>query len=107
MRCVLGVVAGAAVGYARMADKPAATLLHLGPGLALANLHTAKRAYSTVVNLVGDQATYHLEHDACEYILWCIDSVRENPILWTPQKSLCWTTGDSLCINVSFLLRRR
>ena len=70
MRCVLGlfegVVTGAADGYARMADKPAATLLHLGPGLAngLANLHNAKRARSPVVNIVGDHATYHLKHDA-------------------------------------------
>ncbi len=36
MRCVLalfeGVVTGAADGYARMAEKPACTLLHLGPG---------------------------------------------------------------------------
>jgi acetolactate synthase-1/2/3 large subunit len=70
MRCVLGmfegVVTGAADGYARMADKPAATLLHLGPGLAngLANLHNLKRAHSPVVNIVGDHATYHLKHDA-------------------------------------------
>jgi len=70
MRCVLGlfegVVTGAADGYARMADKPAATLLHLGPGLAngLANLHNAKRANSPMVNVVGDHATYHLKHDA-------------------------------------------
>ena len=70
MRCVLGlfegVVTGAADGYARMADKPAATLLHLGPGLAngLANLHNAKRARSPVVNIVGEHATYHLKHDA-------------------------------------------
>lgn len=70
MRCVLGlfegVVTGAADGYARMADKPAATLLHLGPGLAngLANLHNAKRARSPMVNVVGDHATYHLHHDA-------------------------------------------
>jgi acetolactate synthase I/II/III large subunit len=70
MRCVLGlfegVVTGAADGYARMADKPAATLLHLGPGLAngLANLHNAKRARSPVVNIIGDHATYHLKHDA-------------------------------------------
>jgi acetolactate synthase I/II/III large subunit len=38
VRCVLGlfegVATGAADGYARMADKPASTLLHLGPGLA-------------------------------------------------------------------------
>ena len=70
MRCVLGlfegVVTGAADGYARMADRPAATLLHLGPGLAngLANLHNARRAYSPVVNVVGDHATYHRQYDA-------------------------------------------
>ncbi|PWE54069.1 acetolactate synthase large subunit [Metarhizobium album] len=70
MRCVLGlsegVVTGAADGYARMADKPAATLLHLGPGLAngLANLHNARRARTPMVNVVGDHATYHLVHDA-------------------------------------------
>ncbi|HVL76161.1 MAG TPA: thiamine pyrophosphate-binding protein, partial [Noviherbaspirillum sp.] len=70
MRCVLGlfegVVTGAADGYARMAGKPAATLLHLGPGLAngLANLHNARRAGSPVVNIVGEHASYHLKHDA-------------------------------------------
>jgi len=70
IRCVLGlfegVVTGAADGYARMADKPAATLLHLGPGLAngLANLHNARRAFSPIVNLVGDHPATHLPHDA-------------------------------------------
>ena len=70
MRCVLGlfegVVTGAADGYFRMADRPAATLLHLGPGLAngLANLHNAKKARSGIVNIVGEHATYHLAHDA-------------------------------------------
>lgn len=70
MRCVLGlfegVVTGAADGYYRMADRPAATLLHLGPGLAngLANLHNAKKARSGIVNVVGDHATEHLELDA-------------------------------------------
>jgi acetolactate synthase I/II/III large subunit len=70
MRAVLGlfegVVTGAADGYGRMADKPAATLLHLGAGLGngLANLHNARRAFSPVVNIVGDHATYHLEFDA-------------------------------------------
>jgi acetolactate synthase-1/2/3 large subunit len=69
MRCVLGlfegVVTGAADGYARMADKPACTLLHLGPGLAngIANLHNASRAHVPIVNLVGQHATYHLRHD--------------------------------------------
>src|SRR6267378_7993347 len=53
-------------GYARMAGKPAATLLHLGPGLGngIANLHNARRARSPIVNIVGDHATYHLQHDA-------------------------------------------
>ena len=70
MRGVLGlfegVVTGAADGYARMAGKPACTLLHLGPGLAngLANLHNARRAYSPIVNVVGEHATYHRHLDA-------------------------------------------
>jgi len=70
MRCVLalfeGVATGAADGYARMAEKPAATLLHLGPGLAngLANLHNASKASTPVVNIVGDHATYHRQYDA-------------------------------------------
>jgi acetolactate synthase-1/2/3 large subunit len=70
MRCVLGlfegVVTGAADGYYRMVERPAATLLHLGPGLAngLANLHNAKKARSGIVNIVGEHATYHLAHDA-------------------------------------------
>lgn len=70
MRCVLGlfegVVTGAADGYYRMADRPAATLLHLGPGLAngLANLHNAKKARSGIVNIVGEHATTHLALDA-------------------------------------------
>jgi acetolactate synthase-1/2/3 large subunit len=64
-RCVLGlfegVVTGAADGYARMAGKPAATLLHLGPGLAngLANIHNARRARSPMVNIVGEHGTAH------------------------------------------------
>ena len=61
-----GVATGAADGYARMAGRPAATLLHLGPGLGngLANLHNARRAQSPVVNIVGDPATYHKQYDA-------------------------------------------
>jgi acetolactate synthase-1/2/3 large subunit len=70
MKCVLGlqenVVTGMADGYFRMAEKPACTLLHCGPGLAngLANLHNARRARSGIVNIVGDQATYHRPYDA-------------------------------------------
>jgi acetolactate synthase-1/2/3 large subunit len=61
-----GVCSGAADGYARMTGKPALTLLHLGPGLgnAIANLHNARRARSPVVNVVGDQATWHRAADA-------------------------------------------
>lgn len=70
MRAMLGLfegaVTGAADGYGRMAEKPAATLLHLGPGLAngLANLHNARRASTPLVNIVGDHATYHAQYDA-------------------------------------------
>jgi acetolactate synthase I/II/III large subunit len=61
-----GVATGAADGYARMAEVPAATLLHLGPGLGngLANLHNARRARTPVLNIVGDHATYHTQYDA-------------------------------------------
>ena len=61
-----GGATGAADGYARMADKPASTLLHLGPGLGngFANLHNARRAHTPVVNIVGDHATYHKQYDA-------------------------------------------
>src|SRR3974390_1031243 len=70
MRAVLalfeGVATGAADGYARMAGRPAATLLHLGPGLGngLANLHNARRARTPIVNIIGDHATYHTRYDA-------------------------------------------
>ncbi|HEX4244773.1 MAG TPA: acetolactate synthase large subunit, partial [Acidimicrobiales bacterium] len=70
LRAVLGlfegVATGAADGYARMTGRPAATLLHLGPGLGngLANLHNARRAYSPILNIVGDHATTHWRYDA-------------------------------------------
>jgi acetolactate synthase-1/2/3 large subunit len=70
MRAVLGLfegaVTGMADGYGRIAEKPAVTLLHLGPGLAngLANLHNARRAATPIVNVVGDHATYHAQYDA-------------------------------------------
>ena len=70
MRTILGlfegVATGAADGYARMTDRPAATLLHLGPGMAngIANLHNARRANVPLVNIVGDHATYHKQYDA-------------------------------------------
>ncbi|MEI9885382.1 MAG: acetolactate synthase large subunit [Rhizomicrobium sp.] len=70
MRAILGLfegaVTGMADGYGRIAEKPACTLLHLGPGLAngLANLHNARRAATPIVNIVGDHATYHAQYDA-------------------------------------------
>ena len=61
-----GVVTGAADGYYRMSEGPAATLLHLGPGYAngAANIHNANKAASGMVNIVGDHATYHRQYDA-------------------------------------------
>ncbi|WP_326538096.1 acetolactate synthase large subunit [Pseudorhodoferax sp.] len=69
MRSVLclfeGVATGAADGWYRMKDRPASTLLHLGPGLAngLANIHNAKRAASGMVNIVGEHSASHLRYD--------------------------------------------
>lgn len=70
IRCILGlfegVVTGAADAYYRIAERPASTLLHLGPGLGngIANLHNAKKARSGIVNIVGEHAGYHIKHDA-------------------------------------------
>ncbi|PMQ11564.1 putative acetolactate synthase large subunit IlvX [Pseudomonas sp. AD21] len=70
MQCVLGlqenVVTGMADGYFRIARKPACTLLHCSPGLGngLGNLHNARRANAGIVNIVGDQATFHRPYDA-------------------------------------------
>ncbi|MBT4491851.1 MAG: acetolactate synthase large subunit [Gammaproteobacteria bacterium] len=70
MRSILGlfegVCTGAADGYARMAGKPACTLLHLGPGLSngSANLHNALKANMPIVNLIGDHASFHKKYDA-------------------------------------------
>lgn len=60
-----GVCTGAADGWYRMTDRPASTLLHLGPGLAngLANIHNAKRASSGMVNIVGEHSASHLKYD--------------------------------------------
>ncbi len=56
---------GMADGYGRVARDPSVTLLHCGPGLAngLANLHNARKARSPVLNIVGDQATYHAQFE--------------------------------------------
>ena len=61
-----GVCSGAADGYARMTGRPAATLLHLGPGLAngLSNFHNARKARSPIVSIVGEHSTQHQSYDA-------------------------------------------
>jgi len=70
VRCVLGlseiVVTGCADGYGRMTGRPASTLLHCGPGFTngIANIHNARRAFTPMVNIVGDHATYHRVYDA-------------------------------------------
>lgn len=77
-----GVATGAADGYGRMADKPAAVLLHLGPGLGngLANLHNARKGHTGVVNIVGDHATYHKQFDA--QLESDIETVARNVSTW-------------------------
>jgi acetolactate synthase I/II/III large subunit len=86
MRAVLatfeGVATGAADGYARIADRPGVTLLHLGPGLGngLANLHNARKAKSPIVNIVGDHATYHTQYDA--QLQSDIETVARNVSTW-------------------------
>lgn len=60
-----GVCTGAADGYGRIKQKPAMTLLHLGPGFAngIANLHNARRARTPVLNIVGEHATWIRPYD--------------------------------------------
>src|SRR5205807_1509925 len=83
-----GVATGAADGYSRMAGRPGATLLHLGPGLGngLANLHNARKGKVPVVNIVGDHATYHVKYDA--QLQSDIETVARNVspnFVWTSQ----------------------
>jgi acetolactate synthase I/II/III large subunit len=91
MRAVLatfeGVATGAADGYARIADRPGVTLLHLGPGLGngLANLHNARKAKTPIVNIVGDHATYHTQYDA--QLQSDIETVARNVSTWVRTSS--------------------
>jgi acetolactate synthase-1/2/3 large subunit len=86
MRAILalfeGVATGAADGYARMSDRPGATLLHLGSGLGngLANLHNARKGKVPIVNIVGDHATYHTKYDA--QLQSDIETVARNVSSW-------------------------
>jgi|CZKU01.1.fsa_nt_gi acetolactate synthase-1/2/3 large subunit len=90
-----GVATGAADGYGRMADKPAATLLHLGPGLGngLANLHNARRAHTPIVNVVGEHATFHRKYDPPLYS--DIESIARGASEWTRTiESVATLSGD-------------
>ena len=95
MRAVLtlfeGVASGAADGWARMTGRPAATLLHLGPGLAngIANLHNARRARTPVLNVVGDHATTHKRYDAP--LESDVDALAGSVSTWVRR---CLTTAD-------------
>lgn len=108
MRAVLGlfegVVTGAADGYARMTGRPAATLLHLGPGLGngLANLHNARRAATPVVNIVGDHATYHARFDAP--LQSDIESVARNVSGWYRSSTSTAAVGQDAADAVAAAL---
>jgi acetolactate synthase-1/2/3 large subunit len=97
MRAVLalfeGVATGAADGYARIAGRAAATLLHLGPGLGngLANLHNARRAHSPILNIVGDHAISHRRYDA--QLQSDIETVARN------VSTFVRTTGDTASLG--------
>jgi acetolactate synthase-1/2/3 large subunit len=88
-----GVATGAADGYGRMADKPAATLLHLGPGLGngLANLHNARKGHTGIVNIVGDHATYHKKYDA--QLESDIETVARNVSTWIRRSETSAAVG--------------
>ncbi len=99
-----GVATGAADGYARIADRPAAVLLHLGPGLGngLANLHNARKAFTPIVNIVGDHATYHKQYDA--QLESDIETVARNVSTWIRSsdstKALPGDAADALAAAV-------
>jgi acetolactate synthase-1/2/3 large subunit len=99
-----GVATGAADGYARIAGRPAATLLHLGPGLGngLANLHNARKAHTPVVNIVGDHATYHHQYDA--QLESDIETVARNVSSWihasTVTRELAADAADAVAAAI-------
>ncbi len=95
MRAVLalfeGVCTGAADGYGRMRGTPAATLLHLGPGLGngIANLHNARRAGTPVINLIGNHTLEHVAYDAP--LTSDIDTLARNVSSWIKSDSTAST----------------
>jgi acetolactate synthase I/II/III large subunit len=96
-----GVATGAADGYARMHDLPAAVLLHLGPGLGngLANLHNARRSHAPVVTIVGDHATYHKQFDAP--LESDIDAVARNVSTWIRRSVRAENAGSDAAAAVA------
>jgi acetolactate synthase I/II/III large subunit len=99
-----GVATGAADGYARMSGRPAATLLHLGPGLAngLANLHNAMRANVPLVSIVGEHATWHLQYDAPLTSDIAGYARQSSPFIRTPQ-----TAGEIAAATAEVLVAAR
>ena len=99
-----GCCTGAADGYARMVDKPAMTLLHLGPGLAygLANLHNAKRAHTPVFNVIGEHATWHRPYDPP--LAMDIEELADTVSGWqsttTSPRSLSHNTADAIAASL-------
>ncbi len=106
MRAVLtlfeGVATGAADGYARMAGKPAATLLHLGCGLGngLANLHNARKGKTPIVNIIGDHARFHVKYDA--QLQSDIETVARNVSTWVrtseSTEALCRDAAEAIAV---------
>jgi acetolactate synthase I/II/III large subunit len=102
-----GVATGAADGYARIAGKPAMTLLHLGSGLtnAGANLHNARRARSPMINLIGDHATYHLQHDAP--LTSDIDTLAKPNAVWQARMGQAAEAGQKAADAFSAAVERQ
>ena len=100
-----GVATGAADGYARIAGRPAAVLLHLGPGLGngLANLHNARRAHTPVVAIVGAHATYHEHFDAP--LQSDIEGVARNPSGWFRASAFARDVGRDAAAAVAASLQ--
>ncbi len=98
MRSVLalfeGVCTGAADGIGRMTGKPAATLLHLGPGMAngIANLHNARRGNAPMINIIGNHPNYHIGFDAP--LTSDIDTLAKNFSCWIKSCSTAETLGQ-------------
>ena len=90
------VATGAADGYGRMAGSRRPASLGSGSSNGLTNLHNARRAFTPLLNVIGDHATRHLPAD---------------PLLATDVKSLAHTVSDyvkkSFAVKKEFGLERQ